>query len=349
MEILESKQPIEQVQNPGSASSQLEARVTSDRTPPQTSYGDTIRQQFQPRYGAVRRLYKTVDFLDSKNFSSRLKNCRSDAVFVRHEDTGQVRVRSQHCGLRWCPMCAASRQAWIATETERWFIGVKDPRLVTLTLKHNNLPLLEQITLLYDYFRKFRRRKFFKSHCCGGVWFFHIKKSQNDHRWHPHIHMLIDSDFLDKKEVSREWLKITGDSKIVHVKAVHNPTNSVRHAARYSAEPCDLSGHTDIDALEVFYALDGRRIAGTWGTARSISFRPKPSEDAKKYKPVGSYSWVQTNKDTDEKARAIWKAYHMGTPLAANVSMYESTRELLDVFIHAPPKFDPQGRFNFAA
>ncbi|MBA7623493.1 hypothetical protein ES703_30889 [subsurface metagenome] len=337
------------VQNPSDQDSSLEARTTTRRTSPHPTYGDKLRLDFQPKYGAVERLYKTVDFLEETNLSSRLEECRSFAEFKRHEDTGEVRVSSHHCNLRWCPMDGASRQAWNATETRRWFIGVHNPRLVTLTMKHNDLPLKEQIDILYHNFEKFRRRKFFKDRCLGGVWFFHIKKSKNDHRWHPHIHMLIDSDFLEQKVISKLWHKITGDSKIVHIKAVTNPTNSVQHAARYCAEPCDLSGLSDIDALEVYYALKDRRICGSWGTARKISFRPKSPEDSKKWKWVGDYDHVHKLKDSHDMAGAIWKAYHLKKPLAAGVDMITCLSREYDKHIRGSPKSDPQGRFKFVA
>lgn len=224
-----------------------------------------------------------------------------------------------------------------------------EPRLVTLTLKHTTSPLADQVNALYDYFRKFRKRKFFADRCKGGVWFFHIKKSQKDKLWHPHLHMLIDSDFLEHKRISELWCKITGGSKIVHVKAISNPANSVKHAARYSAEPCDLSAHSLADGLEVYYALVGRRICGTWGSARVISFRPKPQDDKKHWKNIGSYDMVRQLKDSDDRAHAIWKAYCLGKPVRDGVSLYDLEVEIYDNFMRAPPKFDPQGRFNFAA
>lgn len=334
---------------PDSSLPSLEARVTTDRTPDFLTYGDKKRLEHQPRYGFALSMYRWVDTLDSKNFSTRLENCRMQAVFYRHDQTGEVKVRSHHCGLRWCPMCAASRQAWIATETERWFLTVADPRLVTLTVKHTDAPLAFQTQQLYNHFRKFRRRKFFTDHCRGGVWFFHIKKSQTDHRWHPHLHMLIDSDFLEHKQISKLWLKITGDSKIVHIKAVTNPTNSVKHAARYAAEPCDLSSHSDIDGLEVYYALAGKRICGSWGTARKISFRPKPPVDSDKWSRVGTYDMVRELKDSDETAKAIWWAYHMNQPLAPGVSMANRMVEKYNNFMRAPPRKISQRTFDFAA
>ncbi|MBA7697098.1 hypothetical protein ES703_105756 [subsurface metagenome] len=349
MEIRDPKQPTEPIDNSPVSVCALEARATTDRTPPHRTYGDKKRREFEPRFSTAKLLYKTVDDLDNKNFFSRIEECRSGAFFVRHEETGDVRVRSFHCGLRWCPICASSRQAWISTECERWFRSVTGPRLVTLTVRHTNAPLADQINSLYNHFQKFRKRKFFKDRTRGGVWFFHIKKSQKDHKWHPHLHCLIDSDFLEHEKIMQLWHKITGDSKIVHIKAVTNPTNSVKHAARYSAEPCDLSTLSPIDALEVYYALSGRRLAGTWGTARMISFRPKPEPDAKKWTSIGSYDMVRQLKDSDDNARAIWKAYCLGKPVEAGVSMYNLELEVYDNFIHAPPKFDPQGRFNFAA
>ena len=349
MEILYPKQSTETIDKGPASVCALEARVTIDRKLANRTYGDTMRRRFEPRFSTAKLLYSMVDDLDFKNFSSRLSDCRSGAFFVRHEETGEIQVRSHHCGLRWCPMCAASRQAWIASECERWFIQVDQPRLVTLTMRHTNAPLADQVNELYDHFRKFRRRKFFADRTKGGVWFFHIKKSQSDHKWHPHLHMLIDSDFLEHKLIRKLWLKITGDSDIVHIKAVTNPTNSVKHAARYSAEPCDLSTLALVDGLELYYSLNGRRLAGSWGSARSISFRPKPPADKKKWHNIGSYDMVRKLKDSDDNASKIWKAYCLGKPVASGVSMYALELEIYDNFMRAPPKFDPQGRFNFAA
>lgn len=337
------------VHNPADPDSSLEARTTSRRTSPFTTYGDKKRRDFEPRFSTAKLLYNMVDDLDCKNFSSRISECRSGAFFMRHEETGEVRVRSFHCGLRWCPICASSRQAWIATECERWFVKVTNPRLVTLTVRHTNAPLADQVSALYDHFRKFRKRKFFADRTRGGVWFFHIKKSQKDHKWHPHLHMLIDSDFLEHKKISELWHKITGDSKIVHIKAVTNPTNSVKHAARYSAEPCDLSTLSLVDGLELYYALNGRRLTGTWGSARMISFRPKPDPDAKKWQEIGSYDMVRKLKDSDDFAHQIWYAYCLGKPVASGVSMFQRSVEMYNKHMRSPPKFDPQGKFNFAA
>ena len=360
MEEYDRKQTIPDVQNPDSSSGSLEARATTDRTSPQPTYRHRCTQGIERKVSSVEALYTTVDDLNSESIlgfsylprpslAARFSDCRQFAIFVRHEVTGEVQVRSKHCGLRWCPMCAASRQAWIAGECERWFSQVHKPRLVTLTLRHTTAPLADQVSALYSHFRKFRKRKFFADRTKGGVWFFHIKKSQTDHKWHPHLHCLIDSDFLEHKRISELWHKITGDSHIVHLKTVTNPTNSVKHAARYSAEPCDLSDHSHVDALEVFYALHGKRICGTWGTARMISFRPKAREDSKQWHEVGSWILVINEKDYDDNAAAIWKAYNLNQPLEPNISMYELELELYDNFIRAGPKKFCQTFFNFAA
>ncbi len=330
-------------------SSQLEDRETTVNRASPKVYRDKFYRHYGSKMSAVELLFDTVDCLDKTNFLGRYLNCRSGAEFSRHEDTGEVLVFAHHCNLRWCPMCGAARQSWIAEECRRWFIQVHKPKLITLTLKHSNAPLAYQTKCLYDYFRKLRKTAWFKKHVRGGTWFYHIKKSQSDHKWHPHIHCLVDSDYIDKTELSKRWLKITGSSKVVHIKAVTNPENSVKHAARYSAEPCNVADLQLADAVELFYALQGKRICGSWGTARGISFRPKPPDDSGKWKTIGSWITVVENLGYDDNADAIMKAFRLNKPLDKGISMYALELEIYDNFIHAPPKFDPQGRFNFAA
>ncbi|GAI44434.1 unnamed protein product, partial [marine sediment metagenome] len=46
---------------------------------------------------AVEGMYSRVDLADKKNYFSKLTNCRSWAMFQRNEETGKVKVTSEHC------------------------------------------------------------------------------------------------------------------------------------------------------------------------------------------------------------------------------------------------------------
>ncbi len=255
----------------------LEPLETTEISQHRFSYRDTLALEFPSKMSAVEAMYSGIDERDNKNYFIRLVNCRSLAMFQRNEETGKVRVTSEHCGLRWCPLCAKSRQGRIMNEVSSWFEHVRRPVLLTLTLRHTTAPLKHQVYHLYKDFKKLRNRKLFKKNSQGGIWFFHIKRSKSDGLWHPHLHCLMDSDYIVRQQLSDLWCKITKGSHVVHLKTVENPRNSVSHAARYAAEPCDVSEMSTEDGLEVFYAMHGKRLCGTWGTGRTMDLR-KPKD-----------------------------------------------------------------------
>lgn len=332
--------------NPDPADS-VQPLVTSEISSRRFSYRDRLTLEFPAKMHAVEQMYSGVDEAKNKNYFIRLLNCRSLAMFQRHEETGKVKVTSEHCGLRWCPLCAKSRQGRIMNEVAGWFEKVRKPVLLTLTLKHTTAPLAHQVFYLYKDFKKLRNRKLFKKKCKGGIWFFHIKRSKSDGLWHPHLHCLMDSDFITKKSLSALWCKITGGSYVVHLKTVENPTNSVSHAARYSAEPCDVSTMSESDAKEVFFAMHGKRLCGTWGSGRTMNLRKPPVPDSKSWKNIGTWNDVLDSADSDPKAKAILDAYVLDGFLEEGMTLIEPAPEKVFEKWIPPPRLYFQTTFNF--
>lgn len=329
------------------ASDQLEPLGTSEISRPRFSYRDHLTLEFPSKMSAVEQMYSRVDELENKNYFLRLVNCRSLAMFQRNEKTGKVRVTSEHCGLRWCPLCAKQRQGRIANEVSAWFEKVHKPVLLTLTLKHTTAPLKHQVYYLYKDFKKLRNRKLFRRSSKGGIWFFHIKRSRSDGCWHPHLHCLMDSDWIDKFKLSALWSKITGGSHVIHLKTVENPHNSVGHAARYSSEPCDLSTLSEQDGQEVFFAMHGKRLCGTWGSGRKMDLRKPKDPESHEWKNIGNWNEVKSLIGTDSKADAIWQAYVLNSALEIQNTLIEPAPEKVFKKWIPPPRIFFQNALNF--
>lgn len=311
--------------------------VTSEISRPRFSYRASLASEFPAKMLAVEDMYSSIDEAQNKNYFSRLLDCRSLAMFQRNEETGKVRVTSEHCGLRWCPLCAKSRQGRIMNEVSSWFEQVSRPLLLTLTLKHTTAPLKHQVYYLYKDFKKLRNRKLFKKNSKGGIWFFHIKRSKTDGLWHPHLHCLMDSNYIDKKALSVLWSKITGGSHVIHLKTVINPRNSVAHAARYAAEPCDVSEMSTEDALEVFNTMHGKRLCGTWGSGRTMDLRKPKDKESCHWKNIGTWTEVQDLAYSDPIAKAIIDAYTLDHELDEAITLIEP---------EPPPDYEPWRPFE---
>ncbi len=293
------------------------------------TYGQALRHSCRRRYAAAMVIYTLMDSHDTAFRAIRLRDCRSISWFTRHITTGEVRVATSSCSLRWCPVCSNVRRNYVARSVSEWIQGCPYPKLMTLTLMHTDAPLHFQIEQLYKFFRELRRRKEFKAAVTGGVWFFQIKKSKTDRCWHPHIHAIVTGEFLPRRRLSKIWCEITSGSMVTEIRAVKDPQGAASEVARYATCPGNLAELSPDDGLEMVDALHGLRICGTWGKGRGISLRPKPSIVKEEWTNIGSWQVVMGTQDTDHSAKAILHAWQTGCELSAGITC-SRTDEMLE-------------------
>lgn len=295
------------------------------------------------------KFYKKVDGTDVGKYSNRLYECRTRAWFIRNKESGKVRIAAKQCKLRWCYHCSEARQQFITHAISPWWNSAKMPKLLTVTVKHSDSPLHEQIDFLYKAFVKLRNRKLCKSAIRGGVWFFQITYNQKTEQWHPHIHALLDAEYMDHSFLKVAWSKITQGSTIVHIRAVHNPDATLSHNARYAARPSALLSIPEERWPDMYDAFNNRRICGSWGTAKEISLRPKKPDDSSDWESIGGFRVVAGLIGFDDNATAIWRAWQLNIPLDCNINMNEAEVFTGDKFKfeHPPPKyFEPTFDFS---
>lgn len=286
------------------------------------TYGDRLRQSCLDAYEAARRIYSYLDRINNSSKHFNLENCRSLAWFVRHIDSGDVRVAANSCHLRWCPICSDSRRSYISHSVASWVEEQAHPKFLTLTLKHSNAPLDHQVDHLYRFFRSLRKRKDFSNSVPGGFWFFQIKKSKQSGQWHPHLHCLISGKYIPHSRLVSMWKDITFNSTVVDIRPIRDPAKASNDAARYAACPGSLAGLSFHDALELVECMHGRRICGTWGTARSVSLRAPSCPDREKWETVGSWDTVCKLSANSPEAKAILWAWQNKKPLDSGIKVY---------------------------
>lgn len=290
-------------------------------------------------------LYYRVDEVLQTDYVEKWEACRRRSWFARNVDTGEVRVFSSSCRLRWCSLCSNARRTWVTGEVARWIQHASYPKFLTVTLKHSNAPLLFQINSLYEYFRKFRHAKFFAAGATGGVWFFQIKRSKATSQWHPHIHCIVEGKYMAQRKLSKLWCRITSGSKVVDIRPIRDPAKAANEVARYASAPADLVTSKPDDYFEIFQSLHSRKSCGTWGSARSVLLKQPAAKDKDSWRSVGTWSLVRDTQGQFAEADAIVKAWLTNTPLEEGVSMLEiETSVLMDVVnyvIEKPPAYLP--------
>lgn len=286
-------------------------------------YRSVCLKHCRTEFIATQQLYRHLDSVEGRNREEALLKCRTRAWFVRNKTDGSVRVASNSCRLRWCPVCAQSRQNYIRHSVHEWFQTADHPKFLTVTVKHSQECLTDQINKLYNAWRKLRRDPFVTSNCTGGLWFFQLCWNPERHEWHPHIHAIVTGKYMDYKLLRKRWLEYTGDSQVLVIKTIKDPKQIGNYVARYAARPCQLSTLPLKEAVEAMTCLYGRRIAGSWGNARIVSFRPKRVPDPENFEYMGSWSTIHHLAKWDDNAKAILKAYHCNLPLGEGRSCYD--------------------------
>lgn len=222
------------------------------------------RHQRQRVWESLLRIHANNARLD------RFANCGASCSVEYSPSTQEVRYVGSCCHDRTCLPCGIARSGKIA----RALVAALPPgcvRFITLTLRHNDNALRDQLDRLYACFLALRRRKFWLAGVTGGAAFLEVKLGEKDGRWHPHLHILVSGKWLDQKALSKEWLAVTGDSSIVDVRSVPDRAEVSGYVAKYAAKPLDgkvIDCPPKLD--EAIISLRGRRLCFTFGDWRGI-------------------------------------------------------------------------------
>lgn len=324
-------------------SSLVHNKVTSGRLCLPATFQDHLAQRNLDAFEKSVDFYRAVDLEHTKNYHLKVMNCRTQAWFSRNRETGQVRVMSQACHLRWCFLCSQARRTYISHAVAAWIKAGQYRKFLTLTLKHSDDDLGSQIDRIYSCFQKLKKSKLFRTKVTAGVWFFQVKRSKTSQEWHPHIHCIISGKWLPKGQLSKTWLKITKDSKVADLRMVRDPDKAANEVARYATAPANLETTHAVDYVTIYDALSKRRIAGTWGLKGKVSLTQPAADDRGEWDRVGSWGLVKSQQGDDGAADAIIKAWSTDTPLeegvTLNISDIEQQNGLHNYYLNSPIKY----------
>lgn len=296
----------------GEASGGVPSLDTQETSLPSTShqtYRDFLTSGMAKDIDFTERVYTAIDERGETRRQGVYNSCRSSAWFVRHNVTGIVRMASSRCNLRWCPLCIKTKRFIMVQSLVPFIQKATKPKFLTLTLKHTEAPLSHQIDSLYKFFSQLRRRPWFKARVGGGVWFFQVKQSENDGLWHPHLHCLLTGKYLPHAELKEIWSYITKGSSIVDIRAVKDAKKAAEYVARYASAPCRLSDLSLEKAVECVDALHGRRICGTWGSAKEVQLVPKKCPDSENWSYLAGFTEVMFLRSKSDWHREIYRAF----------------------------------------
>lgn len=201
----------------------------------------------------------------------RFVQCGSNCTVERSPSLKRYRLRACYCHSRHCEPCMRAKANKIAGNLKDRLALEPDGRyrFITLTLKHSDAPLREQITRLYASFKKMRSYPAWAESQRGGAVALEVKYKPETGRWHPHLHIISEGDFLHKRDLSNDWLKATGDSSIVDIRQLDSAKDAAHYVAKYVTKGTNGEvWHVPSAAQEWICAMKGVRTVLTYGTWR---------------------------------------------------------------------------------
>lgn len=304
-----------------SAEPSVHPQETTEHNPLATSYRSRLLEPVREEFEATRGVYAKLDRRDGKYRTWNLDGCRTDAHFAVSKRERTVTVLTNSCRLRWCPLCSKSRAKFVGESVCSWVKLHPRPKLLTLTLAHSSDSLDSQITRLYACFRELRRRRFVRDAIRGGIWFFQVKKTQSTNQWHPHVHVLLDSEYMAHGVLKQLWSNITGDSHIIDIRVIRNPKVASEYVSRYSARPAKLSELSPDERMELVESLHSRRLCGKFGTASEVDLSGKSNHTSSDYHTIISWSKARDSFLKLPVLRLLYQCYKTGEPLPDEVKI----------------------------
>lgn len=266
-------------------------------------------QSWEPkRLKMWRSLQRT---LASDARKDRFANCGSELWLRVDKKTRQIGIACNTCRDRLCEVCGRTRGARMIES----IVNARPTaplRFITLTLRCSHSTLKGQLDRLYDCFGKLRRRTFWGWYVKGGAAFCEVKIGKNSGLWHVHLHMLVEGDFIPQRELSREWLEVTGDSSIVDVRKVENVGIAAGYVVKYASKSCDASVYNSPPKLDEFtVAMKGRRLALTFGGWRGIKLAAGDGEKVQ-WENIGSLDTLKRRAEVDDPDALTWVRMAVG-------------------------------------
>lgn len=297
------------------------------------TYREYLFEKKTPEYFSAAKFYSLLSQYGNDKLFDRFTKCKSNAVFARNVKSGQIKVLSSSCHLRFCPICNRTRGLMIYKNTTEWLKKTKYPKFLTLTIKHTDEPLTNQIDKIYDFFKKLRRSKYFSDRATSGIWFFQIKKSEKTNEWHPHIHCIIDGQYLSQPKLKQIWYRITKTSLIIDIRLIKDQKKAANYVSRYAVKPMDITYLDFNDQLEIHNAIANRRLCGVWGTCRKLRLTTPIKFEKDEYQIIGGWQEVLLQVNKNPMAKLVYESWLKNEPILENVRLYAND-------IYKPPPDD---------
>jgi hypothetical protein len=192
--------------------------------------------------------------------------CQTPAVRLRAEKEPFPALL--RCRDRLCSFCSEKRARACSVKATALVETFNAPRFITLTTKSRRQPLYHSLRHLLTAFARLRRTALWKTWVKAGIYALEVTYNPATRMWHPHLHIIADGEFIPQPQLKKLWQKLTGDSYIVHVKAIPDRGRAARYISAYVAKPLEVKSWDASAIREYASTLHGARMIQTFGAIK---------------------------------------------------------------------------------
>lgn len=202
--------------------------------------------------------------------ADRLRDC-GRYMQAAATESGSVKLLTKPCRNRACPTCSRMKAKAVERRIIDMIGAIDTPRLLTLTIVSQDKPLAEQIDHLWESYRRLRKSKLWRESQRGAVACIEVTLNLKTRRWHPHLHCVIDGDYLPQSAWSRQWKLASEGSAIVDVRLIRSKQKAASYVASYLSKNANTHRWSAAEILESIDAFHGRRQFNASGSLRKFN------------------------------------------------------------------------------
>lgn len=166
---------------------------------------------------------------------------------------GEKKLITIRCKGRICPECRRA-DFWRLMKGYEGLAGMMEhPKLATFTVPNVTRLTKEVLLSITRAFKKLFRRKFYQERVLGGL--VAVELTNHGNGWHPHLHVLLDSDYLAQRKLDADWKKLTGG--MVDIRA-RTPQNALPYMLKYAGKAPDIYRTDQNKGLKRYCSPDER-------------------------------------------------------------------------------------------
>ncbi len=257
----------------------LDKRVTKSQRGTKRTRSQRARERLQTKehlVGLARELHEG-------ELADKLDRCHSRlSVLTCGRHIARI-IPNFTCEFRLCPDCGRRRSQKLQTKylplMKAFMLHNKvTPVHLVLTQTHRKESRKESVARIRNSFTKLTRRSFWKQYFKGGTWSLEFTKDKNGLH-HTHLHIIgFRRKFFDIELLRDEWLAVTGDSHVLHLKPILDLAAGLQEVVKYVSKPLDIR-RFGADDLKEFLGLKNMRMFGTFGEFRDFCKDFEPSDN----------------------------------------------------------------------